>query len=66
MSEPYLADAILTAIYDNCLPCDECGQPITTSQVECRAGGTRLHQWCHYAKLQGADRQPAAVKQEVA
>jgi hypothetical protein len=30
--------------------CDGCRQPITREQVECRCGGARLHQWCHYAQ----------------
>ena len=30
--------------------CDGCRQPITREQVECRCGGLRLHQWCHYAQ----------------
>jgi hypothetical protein len=62
----YVRVEVLTTAPGSGLRCDECGQPITTSQVECRAGGTRLHQWCHYARLQGADRQSAALKQEVA
>jgi hypothetical protein len=30
--------------------CDACHQPITSSQVECRCTGARLHQWCLYMK----------------
>jgi hypothetical protein len=62
----YVRVEILTTALGSGLPCNECGQPITTSQVECRAGGTRLHQWCHYAKLQATGRQFAALDKEVA
>jgi len=61
----YVRMEILTTAPGSGLPCDECHQPITASQVECRAGGVHLHQWCHYARLQ-ASQQSSAVKQEVA
>jgi len=57
---------VLTTALGSGLPCDECRQPITTTQVECRAGGAHLHQWCHYARLLAEGPQALTDKQEVA
>jgi hypothetical protein len=61
----YVRMEVLTTAPGAGQPCDECHEPITTSQIECRAGGARLHQWCHYARLQGMQ-QPPAAKRDVA
>ena len=61
----YVSMEVLTTAPGSGQSCDECGQSITKSQVECRAGGARLHQWCHYARLQRVQ-QPPAVKEGVA
>lgn len=41
--------------------CDACRKPITSSQVECRCAGERLHQWCHYMRSLGGV-QPLSVE----
>ena len=38
----YMRMEILTTAPGSGLPCDECHQPITTSQVECRAGSGQM------------------------
>jgi hypothetical protein len=50
--------ATLMTVPGSGLRCDGCRQPITSSQVECRAGGARFHQWCHYTRST-ADREPS-------
>ena len=50
----------LTTAPGSGLECDECHAPIEREHVECRCIDTsqpsapllRLHQWCHYARLQ--------------
>lgn len=44
-------------------PCDVCHEPITSSQVEHRSNGMRLHQWCHYKQSQANEQSAAAEPQ---